>query len=283
MVKSMVRSMVFSETTTQVMIALDSTAAAYYVISSPINPAGNIIFDFEFAATTLGTDQTIVSGDTHETDEIVIDITAAGALQLYAYVGGVLQTAITVAGVDDGEYHAGKFTYTGTTAELILDTVSAGTQTWALDGSQGFKRYGIRADLSNEANCIIANAKINDIAAGVTTTFKLNKLTGNTENSVEGNNTVTYTNIATTGYIRDTYTLIDDGVNWIGSEVWTDGDAVSNGTEGIFALVGGPLFTLTVGKSYEYTVTVSNFTAGEMLLQLGSASTTFDTDGTFKG
>mgnify|MGYP003664571099 FL=1 len=42
------------------------------------------------------------------------------------------------------------------------------------------------------------------------TTFKLDKATANTESSIEGNNSVTYTNIPQSA--RDLYTL--DGTTW---------------------------------------------------------------------
>lgn len=216
MVGSTVSPMV--ESVRQVRINLDSVTASHFVINTEITPSGNMIFDFQFVIPPTAAIKTISSGGTHETDEIVIDVTAAGILQLYAYVGGALQTGIaSLAAVDDGKLYTGQFTYTGTTAELLIGSASQGSETWALDGNQGFKRFGIRADASNEFDGQIFNTKINDIAASSTTTFKLDRLTSNTEASLEGGNSVTYTNIATDGDIRQTYSLIDGDTMWIGS------------------------------------------------------------------
>lgn len=221
-------------------ISMDPVLNTYYEISSPITPSGNFSISGEFSTVSAST-VTILSGDDVNTDTIVVDVNAAG-MRFFAFVGSSLQTIITSSAVNDGKLHTFTATYTGTTAELILDGVSQGTETWALDGGQGFKYFGRRADGSNDFDGELANISINDIAAGEVTTFRIDQATLDYELSVE---------------------------SVFGSEEVSNGD-FSSGTDdwaaesgATISVVSGELEVIGVGSTDRAVQTVTGLTVGQ--------------------
>ena len=69
----------------------------------------------------------------------------------------------------------------------------------------------------------------------------------------------------------DSETFTKAGDDWLGVELWTFGDAVSNGAEGTFAnIIGGA--PLTSGFIYQWAATVSGITAGQIRLFVGNTA-----------
>ena len=126
------------------------------------------------------------------------------------------------------------------------------------------------------------------------TTFRIDQPTDNTETSVEGNNTVTYNNIS--AGIREFYTLVDDGVNWLGAdELWVgaldyagtgwtdnlDGSYACDGTQVGFSAIRINDKVLE-GLAYRCEITVFDYSAGTVRIKAGNQdSPLYSSNGSF--
>lgn len=80
------------------------------------------------------------------------------------------------------------------------------------------------------------------------------------------------------------YTQVSDG--WEGEELWTYGDAVSNGAEGAGQLIAGSTSdpNVVTGNVYRYGAAVAGLTGGEIRYQLGASDIVVTSaDGNFQG
>jgi|TARA_R110000744_G_C19212325_1_gene546200 hypothetical protein len=189
-------------------VNLDPILNSYYEIATPITFVGDFEIEAEFS--TTNTNNQILLGDNHTTS-MYFNIDSNS---INVYMGGGYERSFAFGSITlhDGKLHKVKYKLTGTSLEVFLDGTSLGSQTVTLyTGANNF-RIGSSNSVNQWFDGIIANAKFTDKsgASDTVTTFKLDKATANTESSIEGNNSVTYTNIPQSA--RDLYTL--DGTTW---------------------------------------------------------------------
>lgn len=199
----------------------DPVLNGYGVLDTAVTFSGD--FEVEASVSTTNTVdafQCVLSGTANGTDEISIFVRSSGEVRVLAYVGTTLQTIIDTAGVtaNDGNLHAIKLTYTGTTAELFIDGVSEGSATWALNGSQDIKYIGSRAGASQYFDGIMANVKLTDLATPANSRiFPLALGPGSSvENSTINSGSVTYTNIPDGN--RELYTFDEANNRWVAND-----------------------------------------------------------------
>lgn len=137
-------------------------AAQHADLGSGFTPAGDFSgsYDVELKSGISAT-ETLLSGGNLSTDTLVLEIDATN-VSFFAYVGGVLQTAVTVANPKDDKLNTINFSYTGTTASLDLNGGTASTATWALDGNQGISFVNRRGGGTAYSDGIKANFLFND-------------------------------------------------------------------------------------------------------------------------
>ena len=190
-------------------VTLDPVLNSHYEMAAPITFTGD--FEIEVEISTVTTDSlTIILASATDTDNYIA-FTSAGAIRVK--IGGIsIDTSSGVLAID-GKLHTLKVKRVGLVLTKILDDVIVDTDT--LDSILNMLTGEIARNSSGfYFDGIIANAKFTDKsgASDVVTTFKLDQATANTESSIEGNNSVTYTNIPQSA--RELYTL--DG------NIWTD-------------------------------------------------------------
>lgn len=204
----------------RIFIDLDPTANSHYQLATAWTASGDFRITCQFSTVSTVGSSTVVSGSAASNDEIVIDIQPTGEVRFFAFDGTTARTAITsITQYNDGKLHSIDASFVAGTAELIIDGVSAGTAAWTLS-SPDVKYLGTRTASTNYFNDIIANVKLEDLSTPSNTqTYSLNQPTANTENSAEGNNSVTYQNIAASQ--RELFTKDSNG-DWLGDQVITD-------------------------------------------------------------
>ncbi len=131
-----------------------------------------------------------------------------------------------------------------------------------------------------------ADPKITDLTtASNSVAWQLNLATGNTEQAVGGGNNITYNNaIASTRGLFTFNTIInawDTELN-----LWTFGDGIATGSEGIFKNLAGVLTGgLSTKLSYAWEGEVTGLTSGELRFSIGDSTgiITATADGVFSG
>jgi len=177
---------------------LDPVLDSHYVLSTPIDMQSGDTASIEFVAPVgiIGTSGYIFGGS-GATGRGYVFLNTLGTFQVNEAVISTLEldgvgVALNSAYPLDGKLHTLKVTYSST-------------------ATIGF--IGCRYTVSLFFDGILANAKFTDNSGTpVTTTFKLDTATGNVEQSVEGNNTLTYVNILESN--REEYQLSNDETQW---------------------------------------------------------------------
>ena len=199
---------------TRDFIDYDGTTS-YSTLTAALSHSGNFELEIDFATSTSSS-QMLVGGTLAGTNELRLEIDASGFAKFYAYVGTTLQTSVTnAAALDDGKLHNLKATYTGTTAELFVDGVSVGTQTWALNGSQDIKLLG-KISTGNFFNGTIADFKSTDLVTAGNSVIFPHNTTASTESSTINTGTLTFTSTTSWG-------ATSGGDDWVGDELVTNG------------------------------------------------------------
>jgi hypothetical protein len=194
-------------------LGFDPVLNSYGELATAWTPTGNFEAGLNFS-TTSSAAQTLFGGELAGTDEIKLEINTSGFVVASAYVGTSLQTAITsTVALDNGKFHSAKIVYTGTTAELFVNDVSIGTQTWALNGSQTIKYVG-RLSTGAYFNGVPANPVLTDVTTPANSLpFRLNKATGNYElpvNNVMGSELYSFADVGSS-HASVTITQIGSG------------------------------------------------------------------------
>lgn len=190
---------------------------SYYSVDTSIALTGDWEVSCDFVTTASGSSQIVFGRDTFNI------IAFINATQFRIYIGGNLYAAAHTSYTPfDGKLHNIVWRLTGTTLEVELDGINLTTRT-VVPYTSAFYWFIGKYNFSPPWywDGILSNFTLNN--AGTITTFALNKLTGNTENSLEANNSVTYVNIPESS--RDTYTLSSDGLEWLGHF-----ERIANGT-----------------------------------------------------
>jgi len=222
MIRSQISSMIRSQITSMVnpnagggaeqriFIDLDPVANGFYELATPIVMTGDFSVKANLSS-PLGSSSALcggASGASHIT--INTDLT----IRIRINNQSVLSSSVT--GLDDGRLHLIEFIRTGSTGEIFIDGVS-----FEVFGSVSIGLFTI--DFIGQQNNlsffdgILANPTFNN--NGTITSFNLDEATSNTELSNEGNNTLTYNNIALDD--RELFTLV--GNDWVGQELVVNG------------------------------------------------------------
>ena len=206
--------------TSKVFINLESTASAYYELDTPWTATGDFEIEVDFLISTATTFNMILgkSGDSSNWFGVV----NGGKIQLV--IGGSTATE-TALSYDDGVLHTLNVKRTGSTITTTIDgsiaapnATKTNTLSWDFIGAWNSGNLNF--------NGILSDVKLIDITTPANSlVFGLDNLTGNTE--INNGVTLTYQNIATTVDVRDTYTV--SGVDWVGSELVTNGDFATSG------------------------------------------------------
>lgn len=194
---------------------LDPGSSGHYTPQNNWVPSGDFRIKFEFS-TTAATTQTIVAGNQVSTNSINININSSG-VQFFAFVGGSLQTIILSSAFNDGKLHKGEAVYTGTTAELFIDGISQGTETWALAGTENIANIGRRVGISQFMDGVISDITLTDVTTPSNSeSWKLdNGVEVTTEQSSSGNNILTSVNVVDGD--KEFFTLNRAGTQWDGA------------------------------------------------------------------
>lgn len=231
--------------TQRYFIDLNPSVNAYYLLATPIAITGN--FEINYSATTTGVAMNFTDG---------LGIDSSGN-----FVSPASVTDIEVNGASvglgapaplDGKLNNVKF------IGLVSETITVVGQ----NGSGANYFDGILASVITP-----------------TTSFLLNEPTLNTEQSQQGGNSVTYTNIAASD--RELFVL-QDGGNWLSNELlaspslgshWTDDGGGSYTVDqpdgGFYALAFDPT---TVGLTYRLSLTVNTPAGVDWLNVFGISS-----------
>tara|TARA_R110000782_G_scaffold115366_1_gene205435 strand:- start:76 stop:1125 length:1050 start_codon:yes stop_codon:yes gene_type:complete len=261
-------------------LSFDSVLNSSAELSTAFTPAGDFEAEIDFS-TTSSDAQTLFGGVLAGTNEIKLEVDTSGFVVFSAYVGTSLQTAITSgAALDNGKLHNAKVAYTGTTAELFINNVSIGTQTWALNGSQTIKYVG-RLSTGAYFYGVPANPKLTDIDTPANSqAYALDSSTGTTEASSISQNLITLSNIPDANRFKAEFVVND----WVGSNEVVNGD-LSNGTASWLALASAALSAANgalritnvganFGKAYQEIATIVGGTYELKFAGLGGTSST---------
>ena len=186
-------------------IELDFVAQGHYLLSSLFTSSVNVKIRCKVAIVPTG-NQGIFGSSVNGTNYMRIN--SASEIRLVGD-NGVSYTAATDIG--DGKLHSLEFIGTTTTGELFVDGISQGVTA----GDYSVFKIDVIGDYLGLAtprffDGIIADAELE--TQGVTTSWKLDEPTSNTEVNAEGGNTLTYTNIPTSD--RELFELNNTGTQW---------------------------------------------------------------------
>ena len=151
---------------TEVFINLESTASAYYSLSTPWVASGDFEIELDFVSHIVSVgNATLTAGATRGNNSLVSDIDTSGRIRFFAYAGASLQGVMTsnTTGLDDNIQHTVKLRYIGTTASIYIDGVFDKSITWALVGGENIGFFGKRGDDTNFFDGIISNVKLTDL------------------------------------------------------------------------------------------------------------------------
>ncbi len=193
---------------TRYFSTLDPVLNSHYVIANPIAFTG----DFEIRLDFAGPNQAkILLGDSHATsyyfnvDATNLTVRIAGVPTEFAHAGSNLF---------DGKLHTITYRLTGTSFEVLVDTLSLGSQVVVpYTGANNFL-LGSSNSIATYLDGILANPKFTDNSGTpVTTTFTLGNAPGvDAELSAEGNNTATRVNVALAN--TENFQLSNDKTQW---------------------------------------------------------------------
>ena len=216
MITSMITPMITSSITsiirravTRVLIDLDSSS--FYLLSTPKVLTG----DFEVSASGIlnSAGGYLFADNTPTTGTARFAVQSDGAVLVASDSGNVFgaQVAEYIAILGDGKIHDFGLIRSGSDVDILLDGAVVASAT----SSDDFTFNSIGSQKGGTTSIpfwdnIISDSRIVD--QGTPTTFRLDEATSNTENSVEGNNSLTYVNIPTS--IREQFQLSSDATQW---------------------------------------------------------------------
>ena len=192
---------------TRYFIELDSLLNSYYQIAIPLVFTGDYEIEIEFSSTASSLQ--VLLGSSLSTNNY-LRLNSSGNIDFKSSNDGG-NSIISATSYNDGKLHTARATRVGTTLQLFVDGVSVGSSTVFVINDN----YDLLGNYvaNNYFDGIPVNPKFTDNSgAPVTTTFKLDRPTGNTELSAEGNNTLTYVNIPESN--RELYQLSGDKTQW---------------------------------------------------------------------
>lgn len=236
MIRSMITSMVNPDAggaEQRVFIKFDSTQMNYLEITTPIVMSSNFTAGSKAVLSTSATNYTILGQTASPLNYFKILSTGFASIN----IDGSVVTS-TVAATKDNIFRRYDVELDGNDFKfleggLVIDTVT--------DAVAAAKTFTINAiAVSNGADFFdstLADASFDD--NGTPTDFRIDQLTGNSENSVQNNNTATYILVPVGAPDRETFTLTDDG--WVGQELVVNGGFTtdSDWTKGTGWTIGG--------------------------------------------
>ena len=246
-------------------INLDPVLNSHYVLSTAVIFTGDFTINVKLATTAVS-GAMIFSGGTGATG-LELYKNTSGTLTLY-YAGAAVFTVVA-ANVEDGKLHTASITRVGST--LTLTAGAASGSTTSITGNVQVTHAGSRDGTGFYFDGNIADLGFIDQsgAGDVPTTFRLDQATGTTENSIEGNNSITYVNIPES--IREPLALDEDAGEWLGvvnrwfnptlGTQWTESPA------GVYSIIGdgssnSMVHALSLGDMLRLTFTVAAIDTG---------------------
>ena len=184
--------------TSKVLINLEPTASAHYSLSQVIELTGHFEVEIMVESTSDGIKKIFDGNSTSNRLDVTLNDSTIGARDYFTpWVDGVQTSTLPT----DGKLH---------TLKLVRDATNADQETKRIG------LIGVRYSITQSFNGILSDFKYTDITTPANSlVFGLDNLTGNTE--INNGVTLTYQNIATTVDVRDTYTLSNNGTQWVGS------------------------------------------------------------------
>ena len=131
------------------------------LLSSPFLPSGDFEIEVEFSINDFVGVRTFFCGASASNNSIIGRVNG-GNINFFAYVGGTIQSLISVAVPTAGKIHTALFNISGTTASISINGGTPTTATWGLDGSQDVSHVGVRAGSSAEFIGKLLSVKFND-------------------------------------------------------------------------------------------------------------------------
>jgi hypothetical protein len=192
---------------TRNFIELELALSSHYLLNSTFSPTAGCILECSIAIIPLINNG--IFGHVSLSNSYM-RINPAGSIRVVSNSGSSYEV---MTGAGDGILHEIKFVGTLTTGELFVDDISLGV----LPGDFSSFDIGVIGDYLGIPtprffNGIMSNPRFTDTGAATTTTFKLDQATGNSEASVEANNTLTYVNIPESN--RELFQLSEDETQW---------------------------------------------------------------------
>lgn len=280
MASPMITPMIFSSSSdiTRIFINLDDVATMYYETSAPITLTGSFEIPFKFSSVLAGEQWIYSDWESASNNRSIAILLTATQIQFFISTNGTSEESVSLSRTVDSKLYSGVATFTaGSEIKLEVDgtsntAVTAITQVHTSGKLISFGREYDGTTGSNFFDGILADISVDDSVA-TPATFELNEPTANSENSVEGNNTVIYNNIPTS--VREDFTLVP-GVEWLGAELWNDATTVigSDWTDdggGVYTINGsaggllqpfGDDITSYIRSTFDYTAVSGGMRVG---------------------
>lgn len=185
----------------------DASATANYVIGTPLVASGDFEISYLYVPYFGSNCYTAYSGSSS------ILNTTDGSVRLTGSTGGLGVSTSAGAVPNDAKLHKLLITRVGSTTKIFLDGVQKLSSSKNL-GTITFSSIGIQSATVDFRNIIADFRFVNGASP---TTFLLDQLTANTEDSVEANNSVTYYAVNGGLPTRETFTLNGTGTVWTGN------------------------------------------------------------------
>jgi hypothetical protein len=192
------------------LIDLDSTAGAHYLLGTPFVALADFSLPVYFVTSSSTTQ--IIFGDSLSADSFIAILST-----------GVIRTKIAGVSIDstavfnDGEEHYLVPSREGSAVTVYVDGVLAASGT--ASGTVTLDSAGRNINNAPFDGVLSRPHFIDNTTSANSQYYKLNQLTANSETS--DTYTLTYQNIALGAPTRDTYTLVDAGTKYLGSELFT--------------------------------------------------------------
>ena len=265
-------------------------SSQYGTIDTPITFTADFEVEVEFATTDTGLQQ-LVDGSVATLCRISMN---AGVFTMF--VGNGASWIVLVAGTNtfnDGKIHKVRLNKSGNDYALYVDDLLEASVTTATSVTPEIAKIGAQFDNVNLFNGEILSTKFTDQsgAEDVVTNFVFDSGSTTDQPSRGGGNNVSLTNFATTDWNRYTQQrniLHDAGViaeGWLGDSLVVNGgfDADSDWAKGAGWTISGGTANIAVGAQsnisqsvyvvglkYMVKVTLLDYTAGELVIFIGS-------------
>ena len=192
----------------------DPVLNSYCQLATPVTLSGDfeISIDFSWVDFTTNGEQCVLTGDDGNTLILIKGVNNASSNAVLVRLKG--QDDVVFYNVLSGNSALSTIKLSRISTTLSLDVPSGSYSKPVSVSTFNIEKLGVRNINQSFFNGTLASPKITDLSGTtpVTTTFRLDRPTGNTETSLEGNNSLTYFNIPESN--RELFTLSNNGTVW---------------------------------------------------------------------